>query len=119
MSKAYVLSLDQLRMQDVGNVAGKNASLGDMINELSHLAIRVPGGLATTTLAYRDFLAQGGLAQRIDEALHSLDLDDVCALAKTGAAIRGWILEAPGPERMEAVVREAYGELRDNAGDGV
>src|SRR6476469_8657140 len=73
MTEAYVLPFDQLRMQDVGSVGGKNASLGEMINQLSHLGIRVPGGFATTAAAYRDFLAQDGLAGRIDEALKSFD----------------------------------------------
>src|SRR5215218_4024584 len=87
MTDAYVLPLDQLRMQDVASVGGKNASLGEMINQLSHLGIRVPGGFATTAQAYRDFLAQDGLARRIDEALKSLDVDDVRSLAKAGASI--------------------------------
>ena len=91
MTDAYVLPLDQLRMQDVASVGGKNASLGEMINQLAHLGIRVPGGFATTAHAFRDFLAQDGLARRIDEALKSLDVDDVRALAKVGASIRGWI----------------------------
>src|SRR6476659_4527993 len=116
MTDAYVLPLDQLRMQDVASVGGKNASLGEMINQLSHLGIRVPGGFATTAQAYRDFLAQDGLARRIDEALKSLDVDDVRSLAKVGASVRGWILEAPLPARMEAEIREAYQGLRENGG---
>jgi pyruvate,water dikinase len=116
---AYVLPLDQLRMQDVASVGGKNASLGEMINQLSHLGIRVPGGFATTAAAYRDFLAQDGLAARIDEALKSLNVDDVRALAKVGASIRGWMLEAPLPARMEAGIREAYAKLSENGGDDV
>jgi pyruvate,water dikinase len=114
---AYVLPFEELRMQDVGSVGGKNASLGEMINQLSHLGIRVPGGFATTAAAYRDFLAQGGLARRIDEAMQSLDVDDVRVLSKVGASIRGWIVEAPLPSRMESEIREAYAKLRENGAD--
>src|ERR1043166_90393 len=117
MTDAYVLPLDQVRMQDVGRVGGKNASLGEMINPLADLGIRVPGGFATTAAAYHDFLAQGGLATRIDDALKSLDVDDVRALAKVGATVRGWIRDAPMPARMETDIREAYAKLRDSGGD--
>ncbi len=62
----YVIEFDKLRMTDVSSVGGKNASLGEMISQLTHAGVRVPGGFATTAAAYRDFLAHGGLAQRIE-----------------------------------------------------
>ena len=89
---AYILPFDQLRMQDVGEVGGKNASLGEMITQLDHLGVRVPRGFATTASAYRDFLAKGGLTRRIEERLKVLDVADVKALAATGAEIREWIV---------------------------
>jgi pyruvate,water dikinase len=109
--EAYVLPFDQLRMTDVGHVGGKNASLGEMISQLDHLGVRVPGGFATTAAAYRDFLAGSGLAERIDERLGKLDVDDVKALAAAGAAIRGWIVEAPLPARLDSEIRRAYEQL--------
>lgn len=112
-SEARVLPFDRLRMQDVGRVGGKNASLGEMISQLSHLGVRVPGGFATTAAAYREFLAQDGLARRIDEQIKRLDVDDVKALAQAGAAIRKWIAEAPVPPALEAEVRAAYAEVCD------
>ena len=63
----YVIEFDKLRMTDVSSVGGKNASLGEMISQLTQAGVRVPGGFATTAAAYRDFLAHGGLAQRIEE----------------------------------------------------
>jgi pyruvate,water dikinase len=109
-SEAYVLPFDQLRMGDVGHVGGKNASLGEMISQLEHLGVRVPGGFATTAAAYRDFLG-GGLAQRINDLLDRLDVNDVKALASAGATIRGWIVGAALPPRLEEEIRRAYEEI--------
>jgi pyruvate,water dikinase len=110
-SEAYVLPLDKLRMQDVGEVGGKNASLGEMISQLDHLGVRVPGGFATTAGAYRDFLSGSGLASRIEQELSSLNVDDVRALAAAGAKIRGWIVDAPFPARLEQDIRTSYDRL--------
>ncbi|HEX7954076.1 MAG TPA: PEP/pyruvate-binding domain-containing protein, partial [Burkholderiales bacterium] len=75
--KRYVVSFEQLRMTDVESVGGKNASLGEMISQLASLGVRVPGGFATTAEAYREFLAAGGLAGKIEQTLASLDIEDV------------------------------------------
>jgi pyruvate,water dikinase len=110
-NEAYVLSFDRLRMQDVGRVGGKNASLGEMISQLSPLGVRVPGGFATTASAFREFVSGNGLDGKIGALLASLDVDDVKALAQAGATIRGWIVGAHFPARLEAHVRSAYAEL--------
>jgi pyruvate,water dikinase len=107
----YVVRFEQLRMRDVERVGGKNASLGEMIGQLSRAGIRVPDGFATTAEAYRDFLAAAGLKNRIDARLKSLDCEDVDALARCGAEIRGWIAAAPFPEALERQVEAAYAEL--------
>jgi Phosphoenolpyruvate synthase/pyruvate phosphate dikinase len=91
----YILWFDQLGMHDVERVGGKNASLGEMISNLANAGVSVPNGFATTAHAYREFLAHEGLADRINEALNALDVDDVNALVKTGAEIRSWIIETP------------------------
>jgi phosphoenolpyruvate synthase/pyruvate phosphate dikinase len=75
--------------------------LGEMISNLSSSGVNVPGGFATTAQAYRDFLAHEGLDKRIEEALSKLNVDDVVALAEAGRKIRGWIVEAPLPKRLE------------------
>ncbi len=103
----YVIPFNELRMTDVEQVGGKNASLGEMISQLP-ASVRVPGGFATTAEAYREFLAHGGLADRINSALDALDVDDVDALAKTGAQIRQWIVELPFPARLETEIKAAY-----------
>jgi pyruvate,water dikinase len=112
-NEAYVLPFDRLRMQDIARVGGKNASLGEMISQLSPLGVRVPGGFATTASAFREFVGRSGLDQKIDQLLASLDVDDVKALAQSGATIRRWMVEAQFPEKLEAEVRKSYAELCD------
>ena len=107
----YVMWFDELRMDDVSSVGGKNASLGEMISQLSDAGVRVPGGFATTANAYRDFLAHHGLAQRIETTLAGLDAEDVNALAATGAQIRAWIVETPLPPRLEKEISVAYEKI--------
>ncbi len=115
--KQYVVSFEQLRMTDVESVGGKNASLGEMISQLASAGVRVPGGFATTAQAYRDFLAVGGLATKIEQALSKLDIENVTALADVGGQIRRWILEAPLPAALEADVASAYQSLVKEQGE--
>jgi pyruvate,water dikinase len=111
-----VVDFSELRMSDVGRVGGKNASLGEMISQLAAAGIRVPGGFATTAQAYREFLAQGGLDQRIAERLKDLDVNDVTALARCGEEIRRWIIEQPLPASLEKDIRRAYEKLASECG---
>lgn len=111
----YVLRLDQVGMADVEKVGGKNASLGEMISQLSSAGVKVPGGYATTAQAFRDFLHAGDLKQKIDEALVALDTDDVVALAETGKTIRQWILDSQLQPELEKAIELAYQEM--TAGD--
>jgi pyruvate,water dikinase len=104
---AYVLPFEQLTMRDVETVGGKNASLGEMIGALTKLGVQVPGGFATTAQAYREFLAQGGLDERIRAELTTFNVDDVTRLAASGARIRQWILATPFPPALEAAVTAA------------
>ena len=116
---SYVIPLDQLGMQDVPKVGGKNASLGEMLQNLSPLGVAVPGGFATTADAYREFLAQDGLDVRIAERLAELDSSDVSALQSAGSAIRGWIMELSFPPAMEQAIDEAYAGLEAEYGSEV
>ena len=112
----YVIEFDKLRMTDVSSVGGKNASLGEMISQLTQAGVRVPGGFATTADAYRDFLAHEGLAQRIERHIGGLDTGNVKALAKAGAQIRAWIRETPLPPRLEKEISAAYEKILREAG---
>ena len=113
---SYLIGFEDLRMADVGQVGGKNASLGELISQLTAQGIRVPGGFATTASAYREFLAHDGLAARIQDRLAGLDSADVTALAAAGAQIRAWILATPLPRPLETAIREAYQRLASRVG---
>ncbi|MFZ9408243.1 MAG: phosphoenolpyruvate synthase, partial [Burkholderiaceae bacterium] len=111
----YVVPFEDLRMTDVESVGGKNASLGEMISQLSHLGVRVPGGFATTAQAFRDFLDENQLTTRIRAALDALDVEDVKALAQCGASIRQWVVDAPLPQRLEKEIKEHYQTLIESS----
>ena len=107
----YVIKLSELGMNDVETVGGKNASLGEMIGNLSDLGVSVPGGFATTAAAYREFLKSDSLDERINALLNDLNVDDIEALTSAGAKIRRWILEAPLPKRLMDDVVVAWDEM--------
>ena len=108
-----------LRMSDVASVGGKNASLGEMISQLGGAGVRVPGGFATTAQAYREFLAQDGLARRISDRLANLNVDDVAALVAAGKEIRAWIVAQPFAPRLQQEIAGAYQKLAEGSGEGV
>ena len=105
--------LKDLRLADLPQVGGKNASLGEMTGALAEAGIRVPGGFATTADAFREFLAAGGLDRRIAEKLKNLDSSDVKALAACGKEIRSWIAKAPFPAELERDIRSYYQKLEE------
>ncbi len=107
----YVIKLDELGMNDVEMVGGKNASLGEMISNLSDLGVTVPGGFASSSAAYRDFLRADGLDKRINDVLGNLDVDDIDALTAVGKSIRAWVLDAPLPARLVDDMRAAWDEM--------
>ena len=104
-------------MNDVERVGGKNASLGEMISNLAGAGVSVPNGFATTAHAYREFLAHENLADRINQSLAALDVDDVNALAKTGAEIRSWIIDTPFQPALDQAIEAAFAKMTaDNSG---
>ena len=109
----YILEFDQLTINDVEKVGGKNASLGEMIGNLSALGVSVPGGFATTADAYREFLATDNLDQRINARLAELDVNDIAALTSAGADIRQWIIETPFPAAFDKALEEAFEKMEN------
>jgi pyruvate, water dikinase len=107
----FVIPFERLRMNDVDQVGGKNASLGEMISQLADSGVRVPGGFATTAYAYRVFLAQSGLDKKIADALEHLDVDDVNALVECGQQVRQWIMDTPFPMDLTIAITEQYQRL--------
>ena len=111
----YVVWLKDLCKDDIERVGGKNASLGEMISNLAGAGVSVPGGFATTSTAFVDFLDQSGLAKKIQKTLSTLDVDDVNALADVGAKIRQWIIDTPLQPKLEQATTEAYQELQSGS----
>jgi len=112
----YVRRFNELGIDDVPLVGGKNASLGEMYRALSGEGVKVPNGFATTAQAYRDYLEHNSLREPVSKALEALDVDDVDALAETGAKIRGWIVDGNLPDRMVEEIRTAYLEMAKEYG---
>jgi pyruvate,water dikinase len=115
----YVIPFDQLGRGDLELVGGKNSSLGEMLRALSGLGIRVPDGYATTAQAYRDFLSQNGLADRIGKALSLLNVEDLPALARVGGQIRQWILDTPFPAQLQQEAVAAWQRMDQGRGIAV
>ena len=113
----YVLSFDEVGMQDIERVGGKNASIGEMLRALTRLGVRVPQGFATTADAYREFLHKDGLDKRIAAELATLNVEDVEALARCGARIRQWIMDTPFNADLERAVLERWTAM--DAGHGI
>ena len=112
-STALVINLDQLGKDDIEMVGGKNASLGEMISHLSDLGVSVPGGFATTSNAFYQFLTETGLLDKINNELKTLDVNDVNKLAETGKKIRTWIIEQELPKDLEQAVRDSFEAMSD------
>jgi pyruvate,water dikinase len=103
-----IVPLDQLGMNDVPRVGGKNASLGEMIKNLGSLGVEVPGGFATTASAFDRFLDAADIRERIHSRLDQLDTDDTKKLAAVGQEIRGWILDSALPAELQSEIADAY-----------
>lgn len=107
----YVLWYEELGMGDVDRVGGKNASLGEMISNLSNVGVQVPGGFATTSFAFNEFLEQSGLNDKIYQLLDTLDVSDIHALAECGETIRQWVIDTPFLPEMQQDIEKAYNKL--------
>ncbi|MCO6516999.1 MAG: phosphoenolpyruvate synthase, partial [Snodgrassella sp.] len=116
MAGNNVIWFENLRMTDVESVGGKNASLGEMISQLTEKGVRGPGGFATTAEAYRKFLAYEGLSERINNELKALDVDNVAELARVGKQIRQWIMDTPFPPELESDLQAAWEKMVADAG---
>lgn len=113
MPTQNIIWFNKLGVKDVAKVGGKNSSLGEMIRHLSKAGLRVPMGFATTSAAFREFLQQNNLQEKIIVELKDLDVSDVAALRKSGRKIRKWIIETPFISKFEADVKQAYQQLTD------
>ncbi len=113
----YVIPFSELSLDDVPRVGGKNASLGEMLRTLTNVGVSVPDGFAVTADAYRLHLERAGIAERIYGMLDDLDVHDVEALAKTGAAVRQMVRAAALPQEVVDGIAAAYTELSKKYGE--
>jgi pyruvate,water dikinase len=107
----FILWFDQLGIDDVPHVGGKNASLGEMYVNLTSKGIRVPNGFAVTAYAYRYFLEKAGIKDRIKEILHDLNTSDMANLSERGQKVRDTILKAEFPQELKSAILAAYRDL--------
>lgn len=114
-----IIWFENLGMNDIADVGGKNASLGEMISNLHNQDIRVPGGFATTAHAYKEFLLQNNLKQKIDDLLAKLDVDNIIELAKAARQIQAWILEADFSKEFEQDIENGYNEMLKRYGNDI
>ncbi|MGD1950234.1 MAG: PEP/pyruvate-binding domain-containing protein, partial [Leptolyngbyaceae cyanobacterium] len=115
----FILEFEQINIHDIPRVGGKNASLGEMIQQLSPQGVRVPTGFATTAYAYRYFIEQAGLETQLRSQLTNLDIEDVTALRHCGRAVRSLILDTPFPAELETAIAQAYRSLCNSSGNAV
>ena len=115
----FILEFEQINIHDIPRVGGKNASLGEMIQQLVPQGVRVPTGFATTAYAYRYFIERAGLETQLRSHLTNLDIDDVTALRRCGRAVRSLILDTPFPAELETAIAQAYRALCTSSGNPI
>ncbi len=113
---ALILWFEEVDIEDIPLVGGKNASLGEMIQQLGGQGVRVPTGFATTAYAYRYFIQQAGLEQQLRQLFADLDLDDVLNLRERGKQARALVLNTPFPPELEVAISSAYLRLCERYG---
>ena len=112
----YIRRLDEVSISDIGLVGGKNASIGEMIQNLSAANVRVPGGFAVTSTAFDLFLKDNNLEKAISDNIKNLDIENVDELKRSGGFIRDLILNSQIPKVLEDAIEEAYIEMCKNIG---
>jgi len=117
-NRELVVPFEAVGLDDLATVGGKNASLGELIRQLTAQGVRVPGGFATTAAAYRFFLAHNGLDEPLEKLLEKLDCTNLAALQAAGRAARELILAASLPEPLEQAIVAAYARLCGVEGGG-
>ena len=112
----HTVDLQRLGMDDLSQVGGKNASLGEMISHLSAVGVAVPSGFATTADSFREFISCNELDKKIYDLLKSLDVEDVRQLATIGKKIRALVVETPFSGAFEDAIRTSYFNLAQSIG---
>ncbi|NQY43753.1 MAG: phosphoenolpyruvate synthase, partial [Legionellales bacterium] len=109
---------DEINMNDISTVGGKNASLGEMISKLSAIDVEIPFGFATTAEAFRDFITSNGLDSEINTLLENVDVDNVSDLQTVGKMVRDIIIKSNFNQEFVDDITNAYNKLLEKSGDG-
>ena len=109
--QTLVLPLDEVGISDISKVGGKNASLGEMIQQLQSKGVKVPTGFATTADAYRYFISSAGLESKLREIFADLDVEDISNLRERGRKARILMLQTSFPEELQQAIAQAYENL--------
>ena len=113
MNNEFIRRLDEVTISDIGLVGGKNASIGEMIQNLSAANVRVPGGFAVTSTAFDFFLRENKLEEVISKKIETLNVDNVEQLKDCGSFIRGLILDSPVPDVLSETIEQAYNQMSE------
>jgi pyruvate, water dikinase len=113
-SKKNILWFDELCIDDIPLVGGKNASLGEMYSELTKLGVKIPYGFAVTAYAYNTFIEESGIRDKISEILSDLDTSNLINLQERGKKVRTTILDASFPELLKLQIIKAYKDMEQN-----
>lgn len=108
-----VLELKNVGINDIDIAGGKNASLGEMIQNLSHIGVKVPDGFVITVESYREFLRFNDLEKKIEKLVNSTDIDNLEQLRSCGASVRNLIIKGQFPDEVSKQVTEAYSDLSE------
>ena len=119
LNSHHVRFFRDLGIEDVSVVGGKNASLGELYQELTGAGLHVPNGFAVCASAYRDTIAQAGIADELHALLDEIDGTDVALLQERAALARKLVYDAELPKHIENAIKAAYQELRDEYGEDV
>ncbi|WP_416670935.1 phosphoenolpyruvate synthase [Egbenema bharatensis] len=115
-TRAFVLPFREVGITDIPLVGGKNASLGEMLQQLSPKGISVPDGFATTAHAYRYFVEIAGLEAKLRQLFAELDIEDVLSLRQVGKQARSLILQTPFPDELQEAIVQGYHQLCERYG---
>ncbi|MFB2968523.1 phosphoenolpyruvate synthase [Aerosakkonema sp. BLCC-F183] len=114
--QSLILWFDEVGIIDVPLVGGKNASLGEMIRQLTRKGVNVPNGFATTAYAYRYFIQAAGLEEKLRELFADLDVEDINNLQERGKKARSLLLHTPFPKELRGAIALAYQKMCDRYG---
>ena len=115
----YIINLNEVSLKDINLVGGKNASLGEMIQNIESMGIKVPNGFAVTTNAYRDFIDFNGLQEQVVNLVTGLDDGNLPELRRVGAEVRQLIRNGIFPPKIKEEIRERYQQLSESYGQNM